>query len=133
MVLSILIMPKVKAITSEEVLYDKNGEEKVLKETLDELYTELNICYTKGDATSNDIVSGKSAYVKGKLVNGSMPVLQRAGTGGYVNSKLDGHRIKSSDKGLEQFKKLLYFIFKINTQLKTNRIHAHIVMRFHYF
>ena len=70
MVLSIFIIPKVQAITSEEVLYDKNGEEKVLKETLDELYTELNICYTKGDATSNDIVSGKSAYVKGKLVNG---------------------------------------------------------------
>ncbi len=62
------IIPQVKAITSDNVLYGEGN----VTEALDELNKELNICITSGDATADSILSGKTAYVQGKLVTGTI-------------------------------------------------------------
>ncbi len=64
-VITLLTIPQVKAITSDQVIY---GEEKTVTEALDE----LNVCSTSGNATSDSILNGKTAYVQGKLVTGTM-------------------------------------------------------------
>ncbi len=64
-IIALLIIPQVKAITSDEVIYQDDTVTKALDE--------LNICAISGDATADEILSGKSAYVQGKLVVGTIP------------------------------------------------------------
>ncbi len=64
-IIALLMIPQVKAITSDEVIYQDDTVTKALDE--------LNVCATGGDATSDEILSGKTAYVQGKLVVGTIP------------------------------------------------------------
>ncbi len=68
--ITLITIPQVKAITSDEVLY----QEDTVTSALDELNGSLNICSTSGDATADSILSGKSAYVQGKLVVGTLEI-----------------------------------------------------------
>ncbi len=65
-IVALLMIPQVKAITSDEVIYQDDTVTKALDE--------LNICATGGDATSDEILSGKTAYVQGKLIVGTLEI-----------------------------------------------------------
>ena len=56
-------------ISSNQVTY----KDQTLNNSLDELYDSVNLLKTKGDAVSNQILTGKTALVKGIEVTGTMP------------------------------------------------------------
>ncbi len=56
-------------ISSKNVIY----QDKTVNNALDELYDSVNLLKTKGDAVSNQILTGKKAIVKGIEVTGTMP------------------------------------------------------------
>ncbi len=66
--LTTFMVPQVKAITSDNVLYGEGN----VTEALDELNENLNICLS-GDADETKILSGYQTYYKGKLVVGTIP------------------------------------------------------------
>ncbi len=95
MLFVLFMIPQVKAVTSDQVLYG----DKTVTEALDE----LNVCATSGNATSGDILSGKTAYVQGKLVTGTMPTLATTGcnntecTNGHADATMTSYGAKSSN------------------------------------
>lgn len=54
--------------SSNMIMYKTNDGEKTVESALNELYP----IKTMGDATENDILSGKTAIVQGKLITGTL-------------------------------------------------------------
>ncbi len=62
----------VYAITSNEVMYDNNGTNEKLTESLDLLYGELKKYKTGGSVEANQMLEGATGYSKGVLVTGTI-------------------------------------------------------------
>lgn len=64
MLIMVTSFTNVNAISSDEVLYNHEGQDEEVTESLNELYDDLNICYSTGDATANQILLCSRAYCK---------------------------------------------------------------------
>ncbi len=93
--LGILFMiPQVKAITSDNVLYGEGN----VTEALDELNENLNICLS-GDADETKVLAGYQTYYKGKLVVGTIPSKSSATyTPGTSNQTISAGQYLSEDQ-----------------------------------
>lgn len=76
MIFFFFITTTVYALPSNGVLYDNSNSGSTattVNDALDDLYTKVDYINSIGDATAGNILSGKTAYVKGQTVTGTIP------------------------------------------------------------